>query len=261
MKKKGRYIVLLVMLLAYFAILFLIYGKEQLKAAKEEAVIIIGNDTIWKKENQQWSSLESLSDKKDLSWQLYDTYIDNKKIGNYYLWNDDDEWFLFDQQKNAYNYHGQLLAYKANYKIPVKSFTTENVTDYTYLNKLLSENNLSNTGTPSISNVTKADIDNDGIEEKFYVFSNIFSDDLVFPENSYSFVYLEKESKIYMLYSFTDEFVGLDGCQPIISHLIDVDEDNNYEIVLLCSQYDELPPLTTLYKFDKDKFIKIIDNQ
>ena len=64
-----------------------------------------------------------------------------------------------------------------------------------------------------------------------------------------------------MMYSYTDEFVGLSGCQPFVDYLIDIDEDNNYEIVLKCSQYDELPPINTLYKFDKDKFIEIINNQ
>ena len=261
MKKKTRYIVLLVMLLAYFAVLFLVYGKDHLKKEKEETVIIIGNNTIWKKEKQKWRTLKSVSDKKDLGWKLYDTYIDSKKIGKYYLWNDNTEWYLFDKKKSAYNYQGELLAYRANYKIPVKSFTTEAVTDYTYLDKLLSDNNLSNTGNPTVSNSIKVDIDNDGIDEKFYVFSNIFSVDEILPENSYSFVLLEKESKTYMMYSYTDEFVGLSGCQPFINYLIDIDEDDNYEIVLTCSQYDELPPINTLYKFDKNKFIEIIDNQ
>ena len=174
MNKKTRYIVLLAILLIYFAVLFLIYGKDHLKREKEETVIIIGNSTIWKKEKQKWSSIKSLSDKKDLGWKLYNTYIDNKRIGKYYLWNDNTEWFLFDKKKNAYNYQGELLAYRSNYKIPVKSFTTETVTDYTYLEKLLSDNNLSNTGNPTISSVTKADIDSDGIDEKIYVFSNVF---------------------------------------------------------------------------------------
>lgn len=261
MNKKTRYIVLLAILLIYFAVLFLIYGKDHLKREKEETVIIIGNSTIWKKEKQKWSTIKSLSDKKDLGWKLYDTYIDNKKIGKYYLWNDNTEWFLFDKKKNAYNYQGELLAYRSNYKMPVKSFTTETVTDYTYLEKLLSDNNLSNTGTPTVSSVTKVDIDSDGIDEKIYVFSNVFSDDEILPENSYSFVFLEKESKTYMMYSYTDEFVGLSGCQPFVDYLIDIDEDNNYEIVLKCSQYDELPPINTLYKFDKGKFIEIINNQ
>ena len=68
MNKKTRYIVLLVILLIYFAVLFLIYGKDHLKREKEETVIIIGNSTIWKKEKQNWSTIKSLSDKKDLGW-------------------------------------------------------------------------------------------------------------------------------------------------------------------------------------------------
>ena len=257
MNKKARYIVLLIIILLYFIVLFLIFGKDNLKREKEETIIIIGNNTVWKKEKQKWSSIDSQSDKKKLEWQLYDTYINNEKIGKYYLWSDNNEWFLFDKQKNAYNYQGNLLAYKSNYKIPVKSFTTEDTTDQTYLQKLLSDNNLSETGTPTISSISKIDIDNDGVDEKFYVFSNIFSYDEVLPKNSYSFVFMEKENKLYMMYSFTDKFVGLSGCQPFISHVMDIDEDNNYEIVLTCSQYDELPPINTLYKFEKNKFIKI----
>lgn len=261
MNKKTRYIVLLVVLLVYFLALFLVFGKDNLKREKEETVIIIGNNTIWKKEKQRWSSINYLSDKKALGWQLYTTYVDNKKIGKYYLWNDNTEWFLFDKKKNAYNYQGDLLAYRSNYKIPIKSFTTEETTDYTYLQKLLSDNKLSNTGNPTINTVTKIDIDSDGIEEKFYVFSNVFSDEETLPQNSYSFVFMEKEDKIYMMYSFTGAFVGTSGCQPFIHYIMDTDEDNNYEIVLTCSQYDELPPINTLYRFKKDKFIKIISNE
>lgn len=261
MKKKTRYIVLLVLLLIYFVAIFIFFGKDYLEKQNQETIIIIGNNTIWKRQKQQWISYSSLSAKQSLNWKLFNTYIGGKKLGKYYLWNDGEKWYLFDKEKNAYNYNNELFAYKSNYKIDFKEFTTENVTDYTYLKQLFKENNISEEGELTVSSLSKIDIDNDGALENFYTFSNMFSYDIVQPKNNYSFVFMEKNNKLYMIYSFVDENVGLSGCLPIISYAIDVDDDNINELVLTCSQYDELPPINTLYKFEKEQFIEIANNK
>lgn len=261
MKKKGRYIVLIVLLIIYFLVIFIVFGKNYLEKQKQQTIIVIGNNTIWKRQKQQWSSYSSLSEKKSLNWNLFNTYVGKKKLGKYYLWNDGEEWFLFDKKKNAYSYNEELFAYKSNYKISIEEFTTENTNDYTHLQQLFKENNLSEEGEITVSNLSKIDIDNDGTLENFYVFSNVFSYDLTPPKNNYSFVFMEKNNKLYMIYSFVSENVGLDGCQPFISYVLDTDADNTNEIVLICSQYDTLPSINTLYKFEKDQFVEIISNQ
>lgn len=261
MKKKARYIILIILLLIYSMAIFIFFGKDYLKKQAQETIIVIGNNTIWKRQKQQWTSYSSLSAKQSLNWKTFNTYIGGKKLGKYYLWNDGEKWYLFDNEKNAYSYNEELFAYKSNYNISVKEFTTEDTNDYTYLKQLLKENNISEEGELTISNLSKIDIDNDGTLENFYVFSNIFNSEVEQPKNNYSFVFMEKNNKLYMIYSLVDENVGLSGCLPIISYALDVDNDNVNEIVLNCSQYDELPPINTLYKFEKDKFVEIVNNK
>ena len=45
--------------------------------------------------------------------------------------------------KNAVNYTGRLLAYKSNYDINVLQYQEEEITDFTYVNKVLEENGIS----------------------------------------------------------------------------------------------------------------------
>ena len=79
----------------------------------------------------------------------------------------------------------------------IKNFNQEKISDYTKVNKVLSENNIS-TGRELTSNTQiSIDIDNDGIDEKIYVAGNVFPMETD-PEYIFSVVFMEKNDIIYI---------------------------------------------------------------
>lgn len=261
MNKRLRYVVLISILIIYFIVLFFLYGKDYFKKEKINTKLIIGNNTVWELNKKRWYFLNKNSDIKKLYWQKFNVYINNKSMGKYFLWKDDDIWYLFDKDKNSYSYQGNLLAYQSSHKIDIKNLKTETITDYTYVKQVLTNNNIQTDQVLTIKNLIKTDIDNDQQEEEFYLISNAFIDEDEQPDKIFSFVFMVKNKKIYMLYNSIEENKGLNGCQPFINYILDVDEDKEYEVILTCLQYDLLPSIDMLYRFENDAFKILISNQ
>lgn len=261
MKKKGRYIVLLVILLIYFILMFFVYGKDYLKEEKITTKLILGNQTVWELRNRKWYLLSSRSQIDKLNWQKFNVYVNRENIGEYYLWNDDEKWYLFNENKEAYLYRGRLFAYQSNYDLRIKEFTTEKITDFKVVNEVLNENNIPTNQELTTASLVNIDIDNDKKEEQFYLVSNAFTESANQPDNIFSIVFMVKENKKYILYNSIERNKGLNGCQPYINYVLDINDDKKHELILSCARYDLLPQLDMLYKFENNEFKILISNE
>lgn len=260
MKKKKRYIVILVILAIYVVLMLLVMGKDLLITSKDTATIIVGDTSVWIYKDEGWTNVTSSSTLESLSWQEYDVYLDNKKAGSYYLWNSDSKWYLFDEKKNAVNKEGTLLAFSSNYDIKVKNFTSSDIRNYYHVEKVLEENDLSTSSKYTVATETSVDIDNDGQNETFYFVSNAFSLDYT-PSKIFSLVFMVKNSKIYPIYTDIAPNNTNNGCKPYLSAVFDIDNDNEYEMVISCGKYSTDTPADMLYKLTDEGFKIIISNQ
>ena len=138
---KKRYIVILIIVIVYFTVFFLLYGRDELKYSKLKTTLIIGDNTIWQLDEKKWYNIVNNKDMENLNWQEFTVFIDNEKLGNYKIVYD-DKWYLFDKKRNPISYSGNLIAYSANYEMKVKNFSQEKISDYTKVNEVLSENNI-----------------------------------------------------------------------------------------------------------------------
>ncbi len=259
MKKKKRYIILLIILIIYGIGMYYWLGKDNLQKEKTEITLLVGENTIWKYSAKKWRNTENPTSVKKINWQKFSIYVDNEKLGNYYVWHD-DKWYLFTEKKEAISYEGTLLGIQSNRKIKVKPFTEEEILDYTYVNQVLKENGITNSGQFTINTQTKVDIDNDGTEEEFYIISNVFALDFT-PDTIFSIVFMVKEGKIYTLYNDIDKNRGENGCKPYIKSFLDVDQDNQEEIILSCGRYSIQETVDMLYKLENNQFKILISNQ
>ncbi len=259
MKKNKRYIILLVILIIYFVALYFLIGKDYQKEKESTIKLIVGNHTIWELSNRKWYNIRSNSDMKELNWQEYQVYVDNKKLGNYDLWYD-DKWYLFDKDRNAINYQGDLLAFSGNFELKLQEFITEEVTDRTYVDQVLTENNLLINQELTVNEVSHIDIDQDGIIENFYTLSNAFPMDSN-PEKVFSFVFMEKNGTLSLLYSAIDNNKGTNGCKPMITSVLDADNDKKNELIVTCNQYSIEEPIVMLYQWKENEFKLLISNQ
>lgn len=260
MKKKKRYIVILVALAIYVVIMLLALGKDLLIPSKNAVTIIVGDTSVWKYQDESWTNVTMDSSIESLNWLEYNVYLDNKEFGNYLLWNNDNKWYIFDKDKNAVTRAGTLLALSANYNIKVKDFTVENIRNYYHVEKMLEQNDLSTSSKYTVATETAFDIDNDGSNETFYFVSNAFSLDYN-PSNVFAFVFMVKDSKIYPLYTDVAPNQLNNGCKPYLNAVLDIDQDNIYEMIISCGKYSTDKPADMLYKLTDEGFKILISNQ
>lgn len=258
MRKKRTYIILLIILVAYFLLLYLFIGKDNLKKESFSTTIMVGDNTVWALSGKRWLNITKQSSIDSLNWQKFTVFVDNENLGKNYVWHD-DKWYIFDKNKNAVVKTGKFLAYRANYKINVLNYEEENITDLTYVNKVLEENNLSSPFTASSK--TTLDIDNDNIKEDFYIISNAFADEFV-PDTLFSIVFMVKNGKIYYIYKdISTNDLDYKECKPYFNYFLDIDDDKTYEMILSCGRYSIKEEINMLYSYTKDGFKIIISNQ
>lgn len=258
--KKGRskYIIIIIILLIYLLGMYLLFGVDEVKKNKVTTTLLIGNSSVWNYSGRKWSNVTNNQLLSSLDWQKFMVYINSEKLGNYYLWND-DKWYVFDDDKKALSYSGLFFAYKADFDMKVLKYETKQIIDFTYVNEVLSKYNLISSVNYTVSTITSVDFNQDGVNEDFYVISNVFSEEQV--DKYFSFVFMVKNEKIYMLYEDVDNNDGVNGCKPYINLVADVDNDKKNELVLTCARYSNQLPIDMLYKFEEDAFKIVISNQ
>ena len=259
MSKKRTYIVLIVIILVFFLVMFLMFGLDNIKKAKYETILIVDDNTAWKYKKNKWINVISSSDFKTLSWKKYKVFENREELGEYYLWHD-DKWYAFDDDKNAINIGGNIFAYDSNIDINMYNFEEEEIEDFTYVNKVLSDNNLDVSDDFTTSYKVSFDFDNDGSIEDFYVISNAFTMDSN-PKYICSIVFMVKSDNIYSLYSDITPNSSFNGCKPYFTNILDVDNDKVYEFILSCSQYSVSDTVNMLYKYEDNEFKIVISNQ
>ena len=250
---------ILVVLAIYVVVMLLVLGKDMLIKDKDEATIVIGDTSIWIYKEEGWTNITNPKTIESLSWQEYDVYLNNKLLGQNYLWNE-DKWYIFDQNKKAIPRDGNLLAIKSNYDIKVKDFISKEIRNYYYVEKVLEQNELTTSENFTVAEETSLDIDNDGYDETIYFVGNAFSLDYT-PSKVFALVFMVKNNNIYMIYQDIDTYTTYNGCKPYLSAVLDIDQDKQYELVISCGKYSTNKPVDMLYKLENEKFEILISNQ
>lgn len=258
MIKKRTYIILLIILISFFLIMFIALGINNIRSEQQETTIIIGNQTIWNYKKRKWTTISNNSQIEKLNWKKYNIYLNNEKAGDYYLWHS-DKWYTFDNQKKAINLDGDILAIKSDNNIKVYPLIEEEITDFTLVNKILEENQITDNQELTTKYRISIDFDNDGSKEYFYVISNIFPEKSN-PDSIFSIVFMEKDNKTYMIYKDITSNKSFNSCKPYFTGFLDVNNDNKAEFILSCASYSVSKTTNSLYSFTKDEFKILISS-
>lgn len=258
MQNKKIYIVLIAFLLLFALLMYLTVGKANIKSEKNELTIVLNNKTIFNYSNKRWT-MEKDDYIDDYSFKEYSIYLDSKYVGNYNIWHD-DQWYLFDSNNNAVNYTEKFLGVKSNYDIKVKEFEIQNNDLTGEAGEIFNKYKVFNEDEITENTKIIVDIDNDGKEETIYAVSNVFP---MFyePEEIFSYVFMEKDSKIYYMYKYESVADSYSGCIPQISAIFDSDEDGISEFALTCSRYSDQEPINSIYRFGEKGFELLISNE
>lgn len=261
MTSKKIYIVLIIALVVFFVVMFTTFGTKKIREDKYTSTIIVGDDTVWTYSNKQWLNIRSLSSIEKFNWEKFRVYSNNSPVGDYLMWHDDrDGWYVFDEEKNAIVVDGSLLAINSNYNIKVLEFSEDDNVDMGYVRTVLEDNDLSVSSQFTSLYKVDVDFDSDGVEEEFYVMSNVFALDFN-PNQLFSIVFMVKNEQIYYIYNNVTRNKSFNSCKPYFNTFLDVDNDNNYEFILSCGKYGNSKSVDMLYKFDENAFKIVISNQ
>ena len=259
---KKVYVGLIIFMVVLGIIMFLLFGLDSLKREQYETAIIVGDNTAWIYQKKKWMRANTVEQYEDLNWKKYHIYENNEKVGIYNLWHS-DRWYAFDDDKNAVNIGGEMLAYRSNYDIKLDMFTKEDVDTDEYIEAVLSDNKLPLDSKFTKSYKTIVDIDHDGVDEVFYAISNVFALDFT-PEKTFSFVFMVKDNSIYYLYEDVRDYKAYSGCSPEIISFMDADTDHEDtsvdEVIVSCFQYSNLGRIDMLYYFDGESFKILVSN-
>ena len=259
MPNKKVYIILITIIVVFGIVMFLLFGVKNIQQENLESVLVVGENTTWTYQNKRWLYLRYNTSMEKLNWTKFHVLEDDKEIGSYYLWHD-DKWYVFDNDNNAVQIDGNLIAYDANYEMKVLSFQEETVDDYTYVYSVLQENGLSTSSKFTSIYKVPVDFDGDSITEDLYVVSNVFPLDFE-PDTSFSIAFMVKNNMIYYLYTDVSSNRGLNGCKPFYHTFIDTNYDGIYEVILSCGRYSAAEQVDMLYQFSDNNFNLLISNQ
>ena len=258
--KSGRkkYVIILIILSIYLGIIFVLFYNKKEKSMS----IVIDNHAFFRyTKADKWINIKLSNEvMDDYNWNKYKIYVNNNYFDNQYLWYN-DKWYIFDNDKQPINYSGNLLAVRSDFDkgIDVANFFEQEIKDYSYVYKVLNKKNITFDSNYTVKSFIDFDIDQDGISEQIYVISNAFPIDFS-ASKYYSYVFMVKNNKIYHIYgnTFNDMY---DACKAYVSGIIDIDNDNKYEVIVNCGKYSNKGTVVSVYKFNNRKFEKVISNE
>lgn len=252
MIKKRTYIILIFIMVTFFVLSYIFLGSDNLKRRKYESTIVVGNNSTFMYQNQSWSHLNEDNEAlKSLNWKEFDVYSSGEKLGEYLLWYD-SKWYAFDKKRNAKKINDDFIGINTNYEMRVLSYKEEAFTSSDYVTQILSENKLPTNSQFTANYKIDLDLEEDGILEELYVISNVFPTDFS-PNKLFSIVFIVKGENIYYLYKDIRNNNSFNGCKPHIQSILDADNDDNYEILLSCTEYSNAAQTDILYKYDLEK--------
>jgi hypothetical protein len=252
--RKGTYIVLIVILIVFLGAMYLLFGKDNISKDRYSTTFIIGDKTIWNYSSRSWGTLQNYKNIGEINWKKFTVYEDNKKLGNYLVWYDDKWYFFTDSKEAVMTNGGKILAYNSNHPIKVADFKEEVVdsSDKDIVDFVLSDHDLSTSSKFTVSKKITMDLDNDEEQETIYCLSNAFATEFI-PDTVFSYVVVKDGTNVYYLYESTEDNKGTNSCRPFIHHIIDVNNDNKYEIIVSCGYYSAEQQLDMLYQLEEDK--------
>ncbi len=248
--RKNVYITLIIILVVFLALMYFLFAKDNLNQERYSTTFLVGDQTVWNYSSRRWTSFTSYKTLNEINWKKFTVYEDNNKLGNFLAWKDDKWYFFTDNKEAVVTNGGKILAFNSNHNIDVLDFKEEQAntdSDQSVIDFVLKDHNLSTSSKLTVSTKINADLDNDQEEETIYCLSNAFATDY-YPDSVFSFVVIKDEENIFYLYEAVDDNTGTNSCRPFIHHILDVNNDKDYEIIVSCGRYSIEEQLDMLFQ-------------
>lgn len=235
LRKNKNYIIvigLLVIYLVVFRVISLAINKENSKYAN----IVVDGVNIWEYKEGNWRVVSE--DEFGEEEQIFDLYSSSEYYGDYTVKVNNKKLYAFDDKYKSLQYKDSVLAINSNYDIDVFFFGYSVVSeeDKTILADVINVNYNSDIRKIPL------DVNNDDVEDCFYVIDYYESNEVLFTEIYY---YDGKLRNIInnngAMYSIYD-----------IDYILDINNDEKYEIIVSSSYFNVVS--YKVYKLDGKDF-------
>ena len=232
-----KYKILMIILFSYMILVAIILYIVNIN----NVVILISPNISIKYEAKNYKKIEFNSNLR------YNVYVDNNFISNDFIKKDDDT-FYFNNEivKN-------LIAVSNN-KTRVLDYEIKELEKEDYQN-ILESLDIKKYKEMTIAKKMLIDYDNDGQIEEIVVLSNVFVDPFMedVEDDKFSIIYTIKNDEVNIIYNkrFSSD---MKGCLISTPYIIDVNNDNKYEMITTCSYFDKLGIKTQIFELKKDKY-------
>lgn len=228
---------------------------------KKGSLYIITSDYKIKYIDGDWLNITSVD---DYNMQECSVYDNDSYLGKYKLLLS-NKFYLYDENGKPITASGNVIAYRGSIKMSVLNtdlYMEALDTDNSYIKQALDKANIENVSDYEVKQKTVLDVDNDGIDEKIYVVSNVLVSDPntldgyrdTKDNTIFSILFMVKDDKIYIIDSKKDQE---DYKYFEMSHVIDIKEDGKIELIYLDKYLQtDYNQCVKIYDLNKEKTIK-----
>lgn len=262
MKSKNNkpYIIVLVILIILFLIAIITIGISDIN--KKNLYLIVDQSSVWEYQKTKWVNI-SILNYEQYNWQKCNYYEEGKMLGNNYLVYTNNKWYVFDSNKDAIIQNNTFLAVGGNKKATVKN-TNQLPTDKSdeiIIQQVLRENSITDYENYVTRSKVITDLDNDNEEETLYILSNMFPTDFS-PTKVYNIVFVKDRDSIIYVYKDIDDLANMyNNCKVYLNNILDVNEDNKYEIIIGCGYYSTNGVENNMYTLKNKEYKLLISNK
>ena len=263
--KKKNLIIFIIILLIYGFIMFLIFhNRVNNNTSKESKIIdnttrylVIDNVSNWSYINNSWKLVSTNA--IDNSKQSYKVYQNNNYLGEYKLLYG-NRWNLFNDNNEYVDYNGNIFAYSSNFDIRLIRFKEKEITEEDK-SSITKDYNINNYDYLMNNQIISVDLDGNNELDQIIALSNI-GEDYYDSKNFYNLISVKLNNKIYKI---IDENKNNTDTLKISTYKINRIFNLNNDFYIVIEKIDgaesDMPSSTNyLYKFENDKFVKLIND-
>ena len=250
-KKNIPFIIIIIIII----VLTVIFFKMQ---SSNNVYIILDNNRIIEYENKKYKFTE----KKDYEKSKYKVFYQNDYIGSYFISKVDsftgEVFFTSINSENYYIFDKPLLAISDN--VNYIEYQNENFleSDITIFNDISNKDYIKKLSDLIYTSKITLDFDNDGTLETIYIVTYESIDDNendeIINQNNYSVIFYVKNNQTYLIKEgipyYEEENIVFPNYR--IRSIIDINNDNIYEIIIANMMYDE--PIYEIYELNNNKY-------
>lgn len=246
MEDKKKIIIIVSILLAYFALMMIFFGLDNLKKKVYHVDFVISPSSYLRYEKGTWSDIKK--EESELLGKSYKIYNNHQFLYEGILQYTDGNWYAFNHENKPLSLPNNFLAYRGNMKIEMISYPTMTMSENekTEASTILKQHNID--FEPEFTKTLKIELDlnNDQKLESIYIISNTLG--MEEQKTYFSIAYIKNSDNIEVLV----EDVGDDMYQiPSLNlkAILDMNQDKKYELIFEKIYFDQIGTCHEIFEY------------